>query len=171
MNKEKSSSSPSSPLSAYADVGQWLGDRPLAQLALDAVLAQESAGTLPKAKTSAYYQPRVMLTLLGYCYARGWYGSRQIEQAILKHPMARYLCAHRYPDWNVLRRFRRDHREVLAACLNHIFTQAWAIKLDRAEVDFLGYNWFETEFTKEIEQEVQSRIDLASYIDMMEVDM
>lgn len=170
MNKDNMPSSSSSPLSAYADVGQWLGERRLAQVALDAVLAQETARPMAKDKELAFYQPRMMLTLLGYCYARGWYGSRHIQQAIVKDPMVRYLCAHRYPDWNVLRRFRRDHREWLAACLNHIFKQAWAFKLDQAEVDFLGYNWFETEFTREIDRETQLRIDLASYIDMMEVE-
>ena len=154
MNQSKRPSSSAPPLSIYADVGQWLGERELAQLALDAVLAHETTDPLPKGNKSTVYQPRMMLTLLGYCYARGWYASRQIEQAIVKDPMVRYLCAHRYPDWNVIRRFRRDHRGLLAACLNHIFKQAWAIKLDTLQID----------------RDIQLRIDLASCMDLMEVD-
>ena len=169
MSHEPSPSRPASPLAGFSDLARWTGERKLAELALNGVQALDANQPLPKDNPLTGSCPRMMLTLLSYCYSRGWYGTGQIEQAMAKDPMVRYLCARHYPDGNAIRRFRRENRPWLLACLTHILMQAWALKLDNAEVDFLGYNWFETEFTREINREVQLRIDLASYIDMMEL--
>ena len=114
--------------------------------------------------------PQMMLTLLSYCYAMGIYASHDIVWAVENDSTVRYICARKRPDWAAIRHFRRHHRDLLCLSLVHVFKQAWALKLDGAEVDFLGYNWFETELSSQIETEVQDRIDLAVIMDSVETD-
>jgi hypothetical protein len=152
--------------SLFADLSGWTGERGLVKLTLDAVQSVEAprrAGA-----TAPAHQPRMMVTLLAYCYAKGLYGSRQIEEAIQSDPVIRYLCAREYPDWKDLRRFRREHRDWIGACLSQVLKQAWAWKLDEAEVDFQGYAWFETELNPVINDEVRLRLEVAAFVDLME---
>jgi len=58
-----------------------------------------------------------MLTLLAYCYSSGLYSSRDIEWATRIDPMISYICAHQFPDWLAIRRFRRQNRRLLEQCL------------------------------------------------------
>jgi len=64
--------------------------------------------------------PRAMITLLTYCYSTGVFGSRDIELQINRDRMVRYLCANTYPDWNVIRAFRRQYRDKIQHCLERV---------------------------------------------------
>jgi len=68
-----------------------------------------------------------MITLLAYCYATGIYGSREIELASRRDVMVRYLCANNYPDWNLIRLFRRQYRDTIRLCLAQVLQQIWEI--------------------------------------------
>ena len=53
-------------------------------------------------------QPRTLLALLMYCYARGIYGSVTIERLMHKDGAFRALCHDEFPGARMLRRFRRE---------------------------------------------------------------
>ena len=93
-----------------ADMRTGLGEQQLLMFALESV--QEVAlDSKPGLKGPPHYRPQMMLTLLGYCYATGLYGSRDIEEAIGSDPTLRYICAHTYPNWRAISQFRRQHRD------------------------------------------------------------
>jgi len=91
-----------------ADLAEVLGAVRLSHLTLDAV---QAAGELPpdfqsRAERSGYSYP-MLLTLLTYAYARGVYGSDEIEGRLRTDADFRYLGAHEFPEAETLRQFRR----------------------------------------------------------------
>ena len=106
-----------------------------------------------------------MLTLLTYCYSASLYGSRDIETAIESDRTVRYICARAHPDWQRLRRFRRQHRELLHQCLVYVLKQVWALKFDDGEADYAGYEWFESELIDLVNRGAQDRLDFAALLD------
>ena len=58
--------------------------------------------------------PPVMLRLITYCYAKGVYGSGEIERKLRKSPMRQAV-----PDARAIQRFRRCNRSVLQRALEH----------------------------------------------------
>ena len=153
-----------------ADLRQALGERGLLALALDAVQQVDWSDANSGFKGRQSFRPQMMLTLLSYCYAADICGSQNIEWAIEHNETVRYICARMFPDWLAIRRFRRQHREQLQQCLIYMFKQAWALKFDQAEVDYLGYAWFESELSQQITTVVQHRIDLAVILDGVDSD-
>jgi hypothetical protein len=69
--------------------------------------------------------PQILLGLLTYCYAVGQYGSVEIAAAISEQPALKYLCTTFRPTHNTLRRFRRNHREMLRQSLAWVRYRSW----------------------------------------------
>lgn len=69
--------------------------------------------------------PQILLGLLTYCYAVGQYGSVEIAAAISEQPALKYLCTTFRPTHNTLRRFRRNHREMLRQSLALVLYRSW----------------------------------------------
>jgi len=63
------------------------------------------------------FQPKALLALLTYCYAREIYASSEIEGLMGRDVNFRHLCGQEFPGPRHLRRFRRDNREILQTCL------------------------------------------------------
>jgi len=145
-----------------------LAERTLVNLALHAVHTVDCANPGLIRIKSHGFQSKMMLTLLSYCYANGVYGSKDVERAIHTNAMARYICAREFPEAPVIRKFRQENRHLIEQCLTHLFTQAWALKLDEAETDFLGYAWFENDLNQQITSETRHRLEIASFIDLMD---
>lgn len=111
---------------------QWVDERTLMGLALEA----GSETQLPQTMTSGGgvkdgANPRTLLSLLLFCYAKGLYGSQEIELAAHQDPHLRYLCVNTCPPADVLRRFRRRHRPVLEQRLAHLWGLAWGLRSER----------------------------------------
>src|SRR5687768_7151550 len=66
-----------------------------------------------------------MLVLLTYCYALGIYGSRQIEQKLEADEVLRGISHECRPDHELLRKFRRAHRELIQQCLKRVYWFVW----------------------------------------------
>jgi transposase len=62
-------------------------------------------------------QPRMLLFLLSYCYARGIYKSTDIERLVQTDGVLRRCCSDISPTANELRQFRSEHREAVQTCL------------------------------------------------------
>lgn len=148
-----------------SDLSRWMGRQGLLKLALDAVQTLDPERLREARRKSRDYSPQMMLTLLTYCYGASLYGSRDIEWAIEHDRTVRYICARDFPDWQSLRRFRRQHRDLLLECLTYVLKQTWSLKFDEGEADYVGYEWFESELLELIHQTASDRLDYAAIMD------
>ena len=62
-------------------------------------------------------QPLPLLGLVTYHYAVGILPSREIEQELWTNAAFRAVCGFEFPQWQVIRRFRRLNRAVIQDCL------------------------------------------------------
>jgi hypothetical protein len=88
--------------------------------AVRAAVHAADEGTLrPVARREAgfAYEPRTLLTLLSYCYARDIFASADVEDILRRDAIFRQLCNNEFPGVHLIRRFRRDNREALQRCL------------------------------------------------------
>ena len=58
---------------------------------------------------SPAYDPRMLLKVVFYCYARGTRSSRKIENMTQENIVCRYLAANQQPDHGTINIFRKDH--------------------------------------------------------------
>lgn len=140
----------------HVDLRQRVGANTLLRWCLEAPLViSDEAGHLAR-KNICGFRPAMMLTLLSFCYASGYYGSQDIASAISNDRTVRYICARTYPDAHAIRRFRRFCRAALDQALSHVLRQA-ALEMSGGEM------------TPEIEQQVlsttQEKIELAVAMD------
>jgi len=149
-----------------ADLSGLLGERGVLQLVLDAVQTLDHQSLEAEAARTPGFRPQMLLTLLAYCYATRRYGSRDIEWAMNHDRTVRYICAHVYPDWTLLRRFRRRNRERLVECLAQVFHKAWASEAGDNEMESPGLGWFQDFFNEQVRAEVLNRLDLAALHDV-----
>ncbi len=113
-----------------AEVINSFGATALVKITLDAVQgvdcrvlqARESAERSPWETN-----PLTILSLLTYCYSVGMYNPADIEDAIDEDPAISYLAARKFPTATVLRRFRREHRNLVRDSLVRVFERIWAV--------------------------------------------
>ena len=153
-----------------SDLSLCLGQNGLLRIALDAVQTVDPNRFGIDNRKPPAFRPQMMLTLLTYCYSASIYGSRDIEWAIRHDRTVRYICARTYPDWEAIRRFRRRHRSLIQECLAYVMKQTWALKFDEGEADYVGYDWFESEFVGQVNTEALDRLDVAALMDSIESD-
>jgi hypothetical protein len=147
-------------MSLPEDLRQWLPERSLVHLALEAV--QTVSERLPRAGSNFQpFRPPMMLTLLSYCYAVGLSGSTDIERMAETDSTVRYICAGARPDWLTIQRFRRQNVELLRECLACLLHKAWLLKTG-GELIMGGIG---STLAKEIDRAVQDRIDTAIILD------
>ena len=141
------------------------GGHKLLHLVLDAIQTVDPAVLRDIERRVKPHRPQMLLTLLTWCYATGFYGSQDIVFATGHEGTIRYICSRMAPGWQLLRRFRREHRSLLAQTLAWVLKQAWALKLEDGETSFRSYEWFENDLTAQIEREVRARLELAAIMD------
>jgi len=146
------------------DLSEQLGERGVLELVLNAVQSLDRTMLEKEAGRTPGYRPQMLLTLQAYCYATRRYGSHDIEWAMIHDRTVRYICAHAYPDWSLLRRFRRRNRERLIECLVLVFKQAWGVNSDWS--DAVGFELSGEHFENQIRAEVLNRLDLAALHDV-----
>ena len=143
----------------------WFTERKLLSLVLDAVLTVELPPTRNGASDDRGLRPKMMLTLLTYCYAASLVSSEDVVRSLEENPTIRYICAHHYPKWNEIRLFRRHHREELRRCLIQVYQQAWAARLDDGQTSFESFDWFENVLRADIERLVDRKLEQAILLD------
>jgi hypothetical protein len=104
------------------DLRRRLGSARLLHCVLEAV--QTVAPPAGTAGVTADVNPRMLLTLLTYCYCSEIAGSDDVEWATTTDATAHYICAGRLPPASVIRQFRRTHRLALEQCLVRTLTIA-----------------------------------------------
>lgn len=94
---------------------EWVPEGHLVHFVMDAVglLDVGEASVNQRGTGSEQYPPRLLLSLLVYCYATGLFSSRQIERATYENVAVRLLCADTHPDHDTLCAFRRKNGALL----------------------------------------------------------
>jgi len=114
------------PLLLPPDLRQWIPENHLAHYIVDAVdslplthLAVNERGT-----GDAQYPPRMMLSLLTYCYATGTFSSRAIEQATYTDVAVRFITGDTHPDHDTICAFRCQNKQLLAESFVQVLAMA-----------------------------------------------
>jgi transposase len=84
------------------------------------------------------YDPRLMTALLLYCYSRGIYTSRRIEQSCEERLDVRALVGNEHPDHSTIAKFRKDHRDALSGLFVQVLAlcrEAGMVKLGHVSLD------------------------------------
>ena len=97
------------------DLRDWIPQNHIVHFLIDAVdrLPGEYFSTNQRGTGDEQYPPRMMLTLLIYCYATGRFSSRVIEDATHSDVVVRYICGgDLHPDHDTICSFRRTNRKL-----------------------------------------------------------
>lgn len=108
------------------------------------------------------FEPRTLLALLSYCYARDIFGSADVEDVLRRDTHFRHLCNNEFPGARLLRRFRRDNREALHRCLTSALRARAGLPTESARADEANDPEFAEDATR--------RIMKAMFIDSMALE-
>ena len=96
----------------------WVPEDHLVWTVLGAVEEMDLAGFYADYRSDGHgrpaYDPRMMVALLLYAYAKGNRSSRGIERECREDVAYRVICANRVPDHSTIAEFRRRHEAALA---------------------------------------------------------
>ncbi len=94
----------------------WLEQNSLARFVVE-IIEQLDTSIIERAYKgggSAPYAPKMMLALLFYCYAKGIFSRRKIEQATYELIPVLYITGGLHPDHDSINTFRRRFLEQLS---------------------------------------------------------
>jgi transposase len=103
------------PMLLPVDLRQWVPEDDLVHFVISAVDSMQlgTLGINRRGSGSEQYPPRMMLSLLIYCYANGVFSSRKIERATYRDLAVRYLSGDTHPDHDTICAFRRQNASVV----------------------------------------------------------
>jgi transposase len=118
------------PLLLPPDLRDWLPEDHLVRYVIEAVeaLALSLCQVNERGTGDEQYPPRMMLSLLIYCYATGTFSSRAIERATYTDVAVRYLCADTHPDHDTICAFRRRNEPLLKETFLRVLAMARELK-------------------------------------------
>jgi len=113
------------------DLNEWVADDDLAHFIVEAVerVDMHSFHVSRTGSGKAQYHPRMMLSLLVYCYASGIFSSRKIEQASYRNVSVRFIAADTHPDHDTIAKFRRENAEAFQTAFAHILLLAKEVNI------------------------------------------
>ena len=103
---------------------EWIDQDHLVWTVLDSVdeldLSAFYAAYRSDGRSRPAYDPRMMVGLLMYAYARGSRSSRRIERACVEDVAYRVIAANRAPDHSTIAEFRRRHEADIAELFDDV---------------------------------------------------
>ena len=117
------------PLLMPPDLRDWVPEDDRVQFVIEAVAGMRLS-TLKvnrRGTGSAQYPPKMMLSLLIYCYANGIFSSRRIEYSTYVHVAVRYLTGDTHPDHDTICTFRRANFDAIAEAFLQVLQLAKAM--------------------------------------------
>ena len=119
------------PLLLPPDLRQWIPENHLAHFILDAVdsLPLTNLPVNERGTGDAQYPPRLLLSLLCYCYATGTFSSRAIEQATYTDVAVRFLTADTHPDHDTICSFRQQNKPLVGEVFVQVLALAAELRL------------------------------------------
>jgi hypothetical protein len=170
-----------SPAAGLLDLRSRLGEVRLAQLVLESV----QDVTVPDGEDGCCGHSRnglpsaILLTLLTYSYAAGYFASADVEGELGRDDVLRYLAAGHRPQFDDFRQFRRRCRSELRRCLARVLRRTWergiepvgAGETNQESNRALAVNrWEPTGFDARFELEADARIARAVQADSFALD-
>ena len=119
------------PMLLPADVQEWVQPDHLARFVVDAVDALDLRGFKVNERVTGdeQFPPRMMLSLLCYCYALGIFSSRQIERASYENLPVRFICGNTQPDHDTICTFRRENQALFQESFVKVLQMARELKI------------------------------------------
>lgn len=113
------------------DLKDWIPQDDLVHFVLEAVerVDMKRFRINTRGTGDAQYHPRMMLSLLIYCYANGIFSSRRIERATYRDIGVRYLTANTHPDHDTICKFRRENLSAVSESFVEVLLMAKELKL------------------------------------------
>ena len=113
------------------DLRDWIPENDLAHFVIEAVdrVPLSAFKVNYRGTGSAQYHPRMMLSLLIYCYANGIFSSRRIERATHRDIGVRYVTANKHPDHDTIAAFRRENFAAVSESFLQVLLLAKELKL------------------------------------------
>jgi transposase len=108
------------------------------------------------------FQPRTLLAMITFCYAKEIYGSEQIEDVMRRDTNFRQLCKNEFPDARLIRRFRRENRDAVQWCVMAAMQFLFEQKVANGTVSKVN--------DLEVIEEAKRRITMAMFIDSVELN-
>lgn len=104
------------PLLLPPDLRDWVPENDMVHFVIEAVerMSLPSLKINRRGTGSEQYPPRMMLSLLIYCYANGVFSSRRIERATYRDVAVRYLTGDTHPDHDTICTFRRENFDAVS---------------------------------------------------------
>jgi transposase len=104
----------------------WVPEDHLVWTILEAVEGMDLSGFYADYRADGHgrpaYDPRMMVALLLYAYAKGNRSSRGIERACTEDVAFRVICANHVPDHSTIAEFRRRHETALAELFTSVLS-------------------------------------------------
>ena len=124
------------------DPRDWLPEGHLAWFVLESVEQLDLSGFYASYRQDGWgraaFEPKVMLSLLLYAYARGERSSRGIERKCVEDVAFRVIAAHQVPDHATIARFRVRHEQSLAGLFTEVLSlcnEAGLVKVGLIAID------------------------------------
>jgi len=117
------------PINLPGEMEGWLDQNSLARFVVE-VVEQLDTQAIEKEYTgggSAPYPPKMMLALIFYCYAKGIFSSRQIEQASYELIPVLYITGGTHPDHDSINTFRKRFLKQMPALFAQILEYACSL--------------------------------------------
>jgi hypothetical protein len=170
-----------SPAAGPLDLRSRLGEGRLAQSVVESVqdvtvldgedgCCGHSKNGLPSA---------ILLTLLTYSYAAGYFASADVEGELNRDDVLRYLAAGHRPQFDDFRQFRRRCRSELRRCLARVLRRTWERGVEPTGADetnqaleqaMAATRWEGAGFDARFELEADARIARAVQADSFALD-
>jgi transposase len=117
------------PINLPGEMEGWLEQNSLARFVVE-VVEQLDTRTIEesyKGGGSAPYPPKMMLALIFYCYAKGIFSSRKIEQASYELIPVLYITGGTHPDHDSINTFRQRFLEEMSSIFVQILEYACSL--------------------------------------------
>jgi transposase len=120
------------------DLRDWVGPGHLAWFVIDAVAGLDLAAFYGRYRHDGWgrpaYDPRLMVALLLYAYAKGIRSAREIERRCVEDVAFRVVAGNHAPDHATIARFRAEHQDALAGLFGQVLAMCRRAGLVRAGV-------------------------------------
>ena len=126
--------------------------------------AEASLRRVASPESNLAFQPKVLLSLLVYCYVTGTYSSVDIEDMMRRDVTFRRLCQEEFPSARLLGRFRRENRIAVRDC---VYTVLLRQAQRRHPPDGMGDS---PHLSSALSDDADGRVLKAMFIDSMQDD-
>lgn len=160
------------PITLPRNMEGWLDSNSLARFVVDVVeqLDTEEIEGSYKGGGSRPYPPKMMLSLLFYCYAKGIFSSRKIEEATYELIPVLYISGGSHPDHSSINGFRQRFLDPLKPLFVQILSYACGlgifklgdISIDgtKVEANASKHKALSWEYANRLEKRLQAEVDV-----------